>query len=103
MSNVHIVYVTFPSEEVAKEIVRQLLAEKLIACGNLFPISSLYSWEGQMQEEKEIAAHLKTTNTLIPGIRARLIELHPYEVPCIVDWAMDGNERYVSWVEKSVR
>ena len=50
---ISLLYVTFPDEESAEDIGRKLLAEKHIACINFFPIRSLYTWEGKIEDGKE--------------------------------------------------
>ena len=47
-----VVVATVPDAEVGRRLARSLLQERLIACANLVPgVTSLYRWEGEVQEE----------------------------------------------------
>ncbi len=48
--NITIFYTPFPSKEVAAEVIKTLLAEKLIACGNVVTSDSTYMWLGQLTQ-----------------------------------------------------
>ena len=65
----------------------------------LGPISSSFRWEGEVKAEREWLALLKTAAPLAGPARARIAELHPYEVPEILVTAVsDGHEPYLRWV-----
>ena len=95
------VYITVNSEHEAKGIAKSLLDKRLIACANLFPITSLYYWNDKFQEDKEIAMIMKTRTSLMDKLIEELKKIHPYEVPCIVSWNISrGYVDYLSWVEQ---
>jgi periplasmic divalent cation tolerance protein len=95
------IYVTVSSEAEGKEIAKKLLEQRLIACANLFPISSLYYWENKLQEDSEFAIIMKTRSKLIDQLIAELKKIHSYDIPCIVSWPIEkGNGEYLSWVER---
>ena len=100
-----IILTTFPSAEVARGIVTQLVAEQCIACGNLVPgVLSLYHWQGQLCEEQEVLGLLKTSLSALPAAMARLAELHPYEVPELVVLEPEQvSTAYAAWVAAQVR
>jgi len=97
---VRTVYVTTGSEVEARAIARTLLEERLIACANILPrMQSLYRWEGDVQEDEEVAMLLKTHAKLVEGVVARVEALHAYDVPCVVAWPVDvGAYAYLAWV-----
>ncbi|MCK4585419.1 divalent-cation tolerance protein CutA [candidate division WOR-3 bacterium] len=96
-----IVYVTFPKKQVAKDIAKILIREKLIACANIFKIDSLYTWKGKLEEDSEYSTFLKTRKDLYTKIEKRILELHPYECPAIIEIPItDGFSDYLSWIEK---
>ncbi len=93
-------YMTAGSEEEARRLVRHLVDERLVACGNIFPIRSIYRWEGQVTEEAEAAVIMKTRTSLVPRAMEELQRLHSYDVPCVVSYAMErGLEPYLAWVD----
>lgn len=105
MSDLRIILTTCSSEEEATSAVRQLLEERLIACGTLIPGSkSLYHWKGAVEEATEVMVFLKTDHECVARCMARLAELHPYEVPEIV--VLDTEKisaPYAAWLKDALR
>ncbi|MBS0381831.1 MAG: divalent-cation tolerance protein CutA [Proteobacteria bacterium] len=91
---------TCPDAETATRIARALVEERLAACVNRVPgIASTYRWQGAVLEDAEVLLLIKTTRERFEALRARLIELHPYEVPELI--ALDiaaGNPAYLQWI-----
>jgi periplasmic divalent cation tolerance protein len=88
----------------AESIAQTLVDEQYVACVNLFPITSVYRWKGAVQKDAEIMALLKTTRVLEPHVRARLVELHPYEVPEVIALDLASvHPPYLQWIIDSVR
>jgi periplasmic divalent cation tolerance protein len=76
-----IVFCTVPSEAVAEQIARTLLDERLVACVNIVPgIRSLYRWNDQVEDDRELLLVIKTQVDRYDALEARLTQLHPYEV-----------------------
>jgi periplasmic divalent cation tolerance protein len=95
---------TFPNETAARQAAAALVQERWAACAQVAgPIESTYWWDGRVQRATEWACQLKTTTARVPGLRARLHELHPYDTPeIIVLPIVDGDPDYLRWVEASV-
>jgi periplasmic divalent cation tolerance protein len=105
MTDVILVLVTAPSADKAAELARALVEEQLAACGNIIPgLRSIYRWQGQLHDDAEVLLLLKTRAALFERLRARVVELHPYEVPEVlrVDIA-DGHAPYLAWVRDNSR
>jgi periplasmic divalent cation tolerance protein len=98
------VFTTFPDADVAARIVRVLVEERLIACGNLLPgARSLYRWEGHVADQPEVVALMKTRKQDWPALMSRLYELHPYQTPeCIALRIASGAPRYMAWLEEAL-
>ncbi len=96
---------TAPSAEIAAEIACVLVKEGLVACVNIVPaVRSIYQWEGKLCDETEVLCVMKTRADRVEALRARLVELHPYQVPeLIVLDVTSGHEPYLAWVEASCR
>jgi len=98
------VYAVFANMEEAERIGRTVIEERLAACINIFPpIRSIYRWKGRIESAAEIAAIFKTHHWRSDALIARIAELHSYEVPCVVSWAIEkivGG--YADWVEDTV-
>ena len=96
------IYITTNSKEEAMEIARTTVKEKLAACANILgEVSSVYAWNGEIAEEKEIALLLKTSNKLIKRLTERVKALHSYDCPCITALNIfDGNDDYITWIKQ---
>lgn len=98
------VLTTVGSSEDAEALVRTLLEERLIACGNLLPgATSIFRWEGRIQQEDEVVVLMKSTHDCLERLRERLLSEHPYEVPeFLVLPVADGSRAYLDWVREEV-
>jgi periplasmic divalent cation tolerance protein len=104
VSPVQVVFVTLPDADGARAMARILVDERLAACGSVVPgLTSIYRWEGAIEEEAEALLVLKTTADALPGLLARIPALHPYEVPEILALPVgEGHPPYLDWVRESV-
>ncbi len=102
--SVVVVISTLPNAEKAAEIARVLVEERLAACVNLVPqVRSIYRWKGAICDETETLAVAKTTADRAEALHARLIELHPYELPEVLALQVSGGHGpYLEWVGASV-
>ncbi len=96
---------TVPDEDSGARIARALVEEGLAACVNrAAKVTSTYRWQGAVQEDVEVLLIIKTTRTLMPMLEARLVELHPYELPeLIAVEAASGSAAYLDWVRVECR
>jgi periplasmic divalent cation tolerance protein len=95
------VYITFKGKKQAEKIVFTLLKEKLVACANIFPASSVYPWKNKLKRGKEFVAMCKTKHALVNAVEARVKALHSYDIPCILSWAVEANREFENWVFES--
>lgn len=98
-----IIYITHPDLITAKKIVASLMESRLIACGNFFPISSVYWWNGKIENSKEIVSIVKTKKKNWEKVKSAVIKLHPYETPCIMKINFEANDAYEAWINKEVK
>lgn len=94
------VYVTATDAEEAKQIGRQLVAEQLAACANILPgATSIFRWQGKLEEASEAVLILKTTEQKLETLIARAKALHSYDCPCIEALpVVEGNRDFLEWV-----
>lgn len=104
MSDFTLIYSTFASSAQAEQVANSLFQEKLIACANIFPMGkSIYVWDGKLQNEAETYVFFKTTKAVAAKLKARLGELHPYQIPCILELNVtDLNSTYGDWLAGSI-
>jgi periplasmic divalent cation tolerance protein len=95
-----LIYITFPNEEEARKISRHLIQQRLIACVNVHPITSLYWWEGKIADEKEWVVIAKTRSENWDTVRTEVENLHSYTTPCIIRIPVRSNQAFYDWLEK---
>jgi periplasmic divalent cation tolerance protein len=95
------VFVTTASKHEAEEIVQHLLADKLIACGNIIgPVTSFFRWAGKVEIAEEYVALMKTRRILFQRLSEVVKILHSYKVPEIVAVPIvEGSKDYLDWLE----
>jgi periplasmic divalent cation tolerance protein len=100
-----VVFCTVPNFEVAREIARGIVSDKLAACCNIIPgITSIYTWKNEIQEDSELLLMIKTKESTIPELTEKIKKLHPYEVPEIITLNINqGNSEYLNWVNENVK
>ena len=99
-----LIYITAKDESEAREIGRALVGEKLAACVNFHPIRSIFRWQGEIEQENEVAMLVKTRAELASEVMSRVKELHSYEVPCIVTLPIEkANPDFLEWLSQSTR
>ncbi len=92
-----------PDTDQATALARALVDEGLVACVNVVPgVRSVYQWEGKTHEEDEVLCLIKTRPELFERAQARILALHPYEVPEVLAFQVDdGSPTYLAWLKKS--
>src|SRR5262245_34239180 len=85
-----IVFITVPSQEVARKIAEALVSELLAACVNIVPnIESIYRWEGRIATDSELLLMVKTTVENYSDLEARVKALHTYSTPEVLAIRVD--------------
>jgi periplasmic divalent cation tolerance protein len=101
---IRLILTTVADEAAAETVVRSLLEERLIACGTLIPgVRSLYRWKGALEDSTEVQVLLKTSAEQASRCMARLEQLHPYEVPEIMELEPNVvSVPYAMWIRESL-
>lgn len=104
-SGVLIAFATFPDEETARRIAKELVELRLAACGNVVPrLHSIYRWQGKVEAADESLVVFKLDAARYPEFEQQLRALHPYDVPEIIAWPVQrGSPEYLAWVIDSCR
>ena len=91
---------TVPDTENAKRLARLVVEQKLAACVNLVPqITSIYEWQGQVEEDTEVLLLIKTSATQYAHLEQALLAAHPYDTPEIIAINIDaGLPDYLHWI-----
>lgn len=96
------VYITAASAEEARRIGRSLVEERLAACTNVIDgMTSMYWWEGRVQEDSEAVLIAKTRESLVKALTDRVKALHSYTCPCVVALPIgQGNPDFLDWLAR---
>ncbi|TGZ52731.1 protein CutA homolog [Temnothorax longispinosus] len=99
-----VAYVTVPDDAVAKRLARGLVENKLAACVNIIPqLTSIYEWEGKIQEEPELLLMIKTRTERVDALTKYVKENHPYTVCEVISLPIqNGNDDYLKWISEVV-
>jgi len=82
-------------------LAKMLIDTRMVACVNIMPVRSFYSWKGEFCDEQEHLLIAKTTREKAGGVIAALKSQHPYEVPeIIVLPVIGGFPPYLEWVRQ---
>ena len=97
------VLTTLPLDTDANAFARTLVSEGLAACVNVHaPMTSIYRWDGKVQEDGERQLTIKTTVDRVAALQAQIIQLHKYDTPeFIVLPIVDGSRPYLDWLRSS--
>lgn len=95
-----VVLIACPDEPTATSIARTLVEERLAACANVSgEVRSIYRWRGEIEEARERLLVLKARADRLDALAARIVELHPYEVPELLALPVArGLGRYLDWL-----
>lgn len=95
-----VLYITAGSKNEAVALARGLVEARLAACANVIDgVTSVYWWEGALQQGAEAVVIAKTKAALVERAIARVKELHSYDCPCVVALPITaGNPAFLDWV-----
>jgi periplasmic divalent cation tolerance protein len=94
------VVITGPTQEWVVTFTRQLVDDRLAACGHTINvIRSIYRWDDKVHDETEARVALHTRRSLVSVIVDRANRDHPYDVPCVIALPIvDGHREYIEWI-----
>lgn len=102
---INLIYITVGSLDEARSIGKELVSSRLVACVNIIDnVSSMYWWESEIQDDKEVILIAKTKETLVHELIEKVKSMHSYSCPCIVSLPiLDGNRPFLDWVAEETR
>jgi periplasmic divalent cation tolerance protein len=95
---------TCPNWEIANKLAQWLVEKHLAACVNIVPkIHSVYEWQGKIVSEEEWLLIIKTRHEHLPAIEKAFEQLHPYTIPELIAFTIDGgSSKYLNWLNEVI-
>lgn len=97
------IFITVPNKKVASTISSFLLKKKLIACANMFPVSSAYWWKKKIHRHDEVAMILKTLPSKKKQVFSAVKRIHPYELPDLTSFSLSTTKEVENWIASSLK
>jgi periplasmic divalent cation tolerance protein len=94
------VVTTIARKEEAERLAAELIEKKLAACVQIIgPITSVYRWQGKVENSQEWMCRIKTLGALYDRLAAAIRELHSYDTPEIIALpVVAADPNYAAWV-----
>jgi periplasmic divalent cation tolerance protein len=100
--NAVVILSTYPDKNSISKIANKLVKNRIVACVNITKISSVYAWQGKIENADEYLAVFKTTQKNKARLKAEIKKTHPYKVPEIAELNVsDINKPYLKWLVDS--
>jgi len=86
----------------AKTLAKQMVEAGFAACVQISAAgTSIYRWQGEVQESTEYFLSIKTNPARFNEIKHWLKRHHPYDTPEIIMLEGQAAEAYAAWVDDS--
>jgi periplasmic divalent cation tolerance protein len=96
-----LVYSACPDADTAQRIADALLEERLAACVSVLPgMTSTYRWQGKVERAQEVLLIAKTMPHRLGALQARIVALHPYELPEVIAVEAGALPAYLDWIAR---
>ncbi len=97
-----VIFCTCPDKSIANTLAKGLVSGQLAACVNILPsITSIYTWQGELESATECMLVIKTSDELYPALEHYIAANHPYELPEIIAVPIrHGELGYLNWISE---
>ncbi len=104
MTDAIAVMTTVGDEDQARSLCRLLVESRLVACAQILPpITSLYQWEGRLEESREWLILFKTSQSAWDPLVEMVQQHHPYRNPELIALpVIAGSTAYLKWITASL-
>ena len=95
---------TIDDEAAAAQLARRIVEHRLAACVQILTVRSVFSWEGAVDETRELLLLIKTRADRYEELEAFIREHHSYDVPEILQVPIvQGFAPYLAWMDENTR
>lgn len=104
MTEALVVVTTTETQADAERLAQTLVEHELAACVQVLPqITSVYRWQGKVEQASEALLLIKTTRAAYPELEAVIKQNHSYQTPEIIALPVEnGSNAYLDWLRTSV-
>lgn len=99
-----VILITAGSEAEAESLAHRLVEARLAACVSVFPVRSVYRWQGTIHTEPEWQLIVKADLSQFEAIAQTITQHHSYEVPEMIALPIvAGLPDYLTWLQAQVQ
>ncbi|HEU0085519.1 MAG TPA: divalent-cation tolerance protein CutA [Candidatus Paceibacterota bacterium] len=93
------IYTTCATPKEAERLGELIISQKLGACVDWWPVSSMYNWEGKLQKMSEVMIIISTLESQIETVNDLISSEHTYSIPLIAGVDVRRiNRAYKEWM-----
>ena len=98
------IQITCGTEHEATVIGDALVEQHLAACVHIWPIRSVYRWDGAVRHDGEVLIVARTRRDRYEDVQQLVLAQHSYDVPAITAVEMiAGSPTYLAWLDAETR
>lgn len=99
-----IVLITAGSEAEAQQLAQRLVGDRLAACVTVWPVTSVYRWQGTVETAGEWQLVVKTDLAQFDRLCQTVRAIHSYDLPEIIALPIAaGLPDYLAWMRDQLR
>ena len=100
-NNLVLVITTESDYNNASNLASFILEMRLAKCISLTQIDSMYWWDGELQDSKEVQLTIKTKLEFMDQLLVVLKKKHTYQLPEVICISASSSKKYNEWLFKS--
>jgi periplasmic divalent cation tolerance protein len=102
--NLLVLYSTVGTKKQAEKLATIALSARKASCVNILPAGkSIYLWENKIEQNDEFYLLFKTSPELVNELEQLIIENHPYDLPAILKFDVEGSQEFVNYILSSLK
>ncbi|HEY1764338.1 MAG TPA: divalent-cation tolerance protein CutA [Opitutaceae bacterium] len=99
-----LIITSYSRADTGSRITAALLATKLAACVQVFPVRSAYRWKGKLVKDREHLMLIKARTRRFRKVKETILAHHDYATPEIIALQIDrADAAYARWMAKATR